>query len=182
MNRGKIIILSILTAAIGISGYGVWYRHQQMHRVLDALSPRVAQLIAYAAHVELLELSAAGDPVAEPDKTISVQSKKRSIAARKVVGESKGFSNLRADLVRDSSYDWNKPKAKPQDNDVATWQYVIVFNDGSDEARLAFDTEHCHVLLLESGPALSISPICEATTAFFLEQFPKDDDRNRKAE
>jgi hypothetical protein len=182
MNRGKIIILLILSAAVGISGYGVWYRHQQMHRVLEALSPRAAQLIAYAPHVELLELGAGENPAAEPDLVISIQNKNRSIAAKKVVGESKGFSNLRADLVRDSSYAWNKPEAKPGDNDVATWQYVIVFNDGSDEARLAFDTEHCHLLLLESGPALSISPICEAATAFFLEQFPKADRRNRKAE
>jgi hypothetical protein len=182
MNRGKIIILLVLSVAIGFSGYGVWYRHQQMHRVLDALSPRVAQLIAYAAHVELLELGAEDGPASEPEKTVSIQSKKRSIAARKVVGESKGFSNLRADLVRDSSYDWNKPEAKLHDNGVATWQYVIVFNDGLDEARLAFDTDHCRVLLLDSGPALSINPICEATGAFFLEQFPKADGRNRKTE
>ncbi len=180
MNRGKIIILAILTAAIAVSGYGIWYRHQQMHRVLDSLSPRVAQLIALAPHVELLELSTGGDRTAEEENAILIQKQSRSVTARKLVGESKGFSNLRTDLVRDSSYSWDKP-APSVDDKSANWKYIVIFRDGTDETRLAFDTDGCQLMLLSDGPILSIGPICEPTAAFFLEQFPPPKSAELKA-
>src|SRR3954471_12021936 len=98
MNRGKIIILLILTAAVAVSVYGIWYRHRQMQRVLNAFSAPVAQLIAFGPEAEVLELGPEAAPVVAETQTVTIDQKRRSVVANKSVGPSKGFSNLRADL------------------------------------------------------------------------------------
>src|SRR4051794_21556148 len=102
VNRGKVIILVVLTAALGVSAYGVWYRHHQMRRVLEALSPRVAQLIAYAPRAEVLQLGVpelSGSNRSGDEQTITLLGATYPIKERRNLAGSRGFSNLRADLV-----------------------------------------------------------------------------------
>ncbi len=180
MNRGKIIILLILTAAIAVSGYGVWYRHHQMRRVLAAFSAPSAQQIAYAPETEILRLAAQGEATTGADHNIEIGHQPHSVLNRKVIHDSKGFSNLRADLVRDSSYDWTATEPA-ETNDSANWQYILVFRDGADEVRLAVDIDHCQIMLLNAGPMLSIAPICKAVTDYFHDQFPDPESNPAKA-
>jgi hypothetical protein len=172
MNRGKIIILLILAVAVGVSFYGIWFRHRQMRRVLESFSAPVAQLIAYAPEAELLMLGSpnpgAIDPIAEYEET-RIGDRKYPVVNKKSVASIKGFGKLRADLVRDSSYNWNQ--ANNTSEAAANWQFVLVLADGKDRAQLALSPDSCQIMLLDAGPVLSIAPICEPMKELLAEQF-----------
>jgi hypothetical protein len=178
VNRGKIIILLILTVAVGISVYGVWFRHRQMRRVLESFSPPVAQMIGYAPDVELLLLgpagsSAAGEVKDSNGKRVKIGQDEYPITATRNVIAVKGFSKLRADLVRDSNYQWADPPDAVIVKVAPVWEYVLVLTDDQEQVRLAFSPNSCQMMLLDSGPILSIAPICEATKELLAEQFSK---------
>jgi hypothetical protein len=181
MNRGKIIILAIVTVAVAVSIYGVWYRHRQMQRVLSALGSPVAQLVAFAPEVEIIELgSPAEGQTTELEKTVTVDGTIRPVIAKKSPGASKGFANLRSDLVRDSSYDWQQSDQSADTAAGHNWRYALIFRDGHDEAQLAIDADTNWIMLLDRGPQLSIEPISQAMASYFADQFPATAKPGRK--
>ena len=120
-----------------------------------------------------MQLRAKDEAAASKTDAIGIGNREYSVVAKKIIGDSKGFANLRSDLVRDSSYAWEKADLAADAGHDSNWQYVLVFTDGQDHARLAFSPEQSRVMLLDDGPVLSIAPIGEATAAFFQEQFRK---------
>lgn len=59
--RGFILIFLMFGTAAGIAGFAVWFNQRQSYRVIEALSPRVTQLIAYAPQAEVMKLVPASD-------------------------------------------------------------------------------------------------------------------------
>jgi hypothetical protein len=173
-NRGPIVILLLFASAAGIAGFSIWYTHAQSYRVIQALSSPVTQLIAFAPQAEIMQLAAAHDEPAgdginaaasQPD-IIRIQNQAYKIVQKKNAIGLDRFAELRHWLLHNDNYDWN---AAPPAN--ATWQFLLVFTDGTTTAQLAFNFEQKCLVLAPDGAVLNIAPMQEGVQAFFTAQF-----------
>lgn len=172
MNRGKLLILLMIAAGVVAGGLKIWKQHHHMDKVLENLSPEVARLIAQAPRAELLQvrLIPKSDSPLEGDH-LPIEGNDFQIVARKDIASSKGFIDVRDRLVDDASYNAWKVKLDPSPK---FWQYVLVFTEGDQHARLAFefaDGGIALVKLLDDGPYFIANPIADGLKSFFEAQF-----------
>jgi hypothetical protein len=172
-NRGKILILLIIAAGVAAGTLKVWQQHRHMDQILAKLSPSVVRLIAEAPEVELLRLQL----VAEPENSaatanfLEIEGRTYEIVDRKSLIGAKGLADVRDRLVNDASYAWNTVF----ESGPGTWNYVLQFTDGSEQARLAFDIREktATIMLLPSGAPVSAHLIADGLATFFAAQFEK---------
>jgi hypothetical protein len=183
--RGPLLIFLMFAAAASIAGFSVWFNQKQSYRVIQALSPRVTQLIAYSPQAEIAQLvplqnSAAGDAAANdgakkdasqdasnPADSVTIAGHAYKMQSRKNALGIDHFADVRHWLLHNDNYDWNSPP----ENNAAGWEYVLILSDGSDQARLAFDLHRQCLMLLPDGVPLSVAPMHEGLQAFFESQF-----------
>lgn len=165
MHRGKLLTLLILLAAVAVAGFAVWFHHQQSSRVINAISPGVAALIAYAPQVELLRLAPEKDAAgAAPPEILRLQGHSFYVTERKDISNAKNFRTVRGWLVHNDNYDWSAPAA----DSTGPWQYALVFTqDPQQHAMLLFDHAHAQMLLPETGQVLSTAPMNAGLKEFF---------------
>ena len=168
MYRGKLLILLMVLAAVAVAGFAVWYHHQQSSRVLEAISPNVAALVAYAPSVELLQLVTENDVPAgaQPSEVIRLQGHSYFVTQRKDIAQAKNVRTVRGWLIHNDNYDWSATASAN-----GSWQYALVFTSGPDRAMLLFDHAHSQMLLPDSGHILSIAPMNAGLKEFFDAQF-----------
>jgi hypothetical protein len=169
MHRGKLLTLLILFAAVAVAGFAVWFHHRQSSRVLEALSPNTAALIAYAPQVELLRLASEKDaPDAAPLEILRLQGHSYYVTERKDITQAKSVRTVRGWLVHNDNYDWSAPAAESK----GPWQYALVFTQGpQQQAMLYFNHTHSQMLLPETGQVLSTAPMNAGLKEFFDAQF-----------
>ena len=88
MNRGKLLIFFMFASAAVVSGYAIWYRHQESRIVLQHMPPGVAAVIAYPMQAQLQRLIPAPSKEAaanlpSPDEIIRVGGKSYWVVEQK---------------------------------------------------------------------------------------------------
>jgi hypothetical protein len=167
MHRGKILILLIVFAAVAVAGFAVWFHHQQSSRVIEAISPNVAALIAYAPQVELLKLTPEKDAAgAAPLEVLRLQGHSYFVTQRKDITGAQNVRTVRGWLLHNDNYDWSASAADSN----GPWQYALVFTQGPHDATLFFDHTHAQMLLPDTGRVLSIAPMNAGLKDFFAAQ------------
>ena len=168
MHRGKLLTLLILLAAVAVAGFAVWFHHRQSSRVLEALSPNAAALIAYAPQVELLRIASEKDAGgAAPLEILRLQGHSYYVTERKDITQATNVRTVRGWLVHNDNYDWSAPAAESK----GPWQYALVFTQGPQHTTLLFDHTHAQMLLPETGQVLSTAPMNAGLKEFFDAQF-----------
>jgi hypothetical protein len=169
MHRGKLLSLLMIFAAVAVAGFAVWFHHQQSSRVLQALSPNTAALIAYAPQVELLRLTSEKDAGgAAPLEILRLQGRSYYVTERKGITEAQNIRTVRGWLVHNDNYDWSAPAAESK----GPWQYALVFTQGPQQhATLLFDHAHAQMLLPDTGQVLSTAPMNAGLKEFFDARF-----------
>lgn len=159
MNFGKALILFMVVLGLGAGALGVWYRHHHENRVIDALTPQGAELLAFAPEVELIRLdrvlSDAEDRPAVDDETFEIQGGAYRAVAKQSLTESPTFTKLRKALVQNIAYDWEQT----QPTGATDWPYLLRFRRKNEEALFAFDPAQCRIALPASQQVLSIRPV-----------------------
>ena len=171
MHRGKLLILLIVLAAVAVAGFAVWFHHQQSSRVIEAISPNVAALVAYAPQIELLRLTAEKDAAgATPLEVLRLQGHSYYVTQRKDISQAQNVRTFRGWLLHNDNYDWSAPAA----DSTGPWQYALVFTQRPHDATLFFDHTHAQMLLPDTGRILSIAPMNAGIKEFFDAQFPAE--------
>lgn len=172
MNRGKLLILVMIAAGVIAGGLKIWQQHRHMDLVLENLTPPVVRLIAEAPQVELLKVKLVRETDPPPNgETLKIEGNQYEIVDRHDVTTAKGLADVRDRLVDNASYNAWKVKLEPGPK---FWQYVLVFTEGQQHARLAFeitDNGVTLVKLLDDGPYFIANPISHGLQTFFAAQF-----------
>jgi hypothetical protein len=193
MNRGKLVIVTIVSVAVVAAVFSTWYHYRNQHRALDFWGTTTAVLIAEGPTVRVYQLgesapaaeeSVAGDeasPASEsaegnaPPSAVEFTGLEWKVVATKDAKAAKGINNVRRALVLDLTYDWQSPRpAEPQ------WQYALAVNDGRYWATLLFDFDTRQVAL--AGGKKTVLLDREANDdlhEFFKEQFVSDSPGNQ---
>jgi hypothetical protein len=193
MNRGKLVIIAIVTVALASAIFSTWYHYRGQHRALDFWGTRTALLIAEGPEVRVYQLgdsapaseeSAGNDnpppevadaapPEGAPEEDLPPKSVEFAGLEWKVAGsqdakKAKGISNVRRALVQDTTFDWKAPS----DQEEPIWEYALVVNDGRYWATLLFDFETRHVALAGGKKTALLDREANADLyEFFVEQF-----------
>lgn len=176
MNRGKLLILVMVAAGVAAGTLKIWKQNQHMDQVLENLSSNVVRLIAEAPQAELLRVRLLSESERRPtSEAIEDDGQAYEVLDRKVLIGVKGFADVRDRLVDDTSYNSWKVHLEPG---PSYWQYVLIFSDGKEQARLAFqisDRRRALVKLLDHGPYFAADPIADGLETFFTAQFAESD-------
>src|SRR6185436_17481722 len=101
MNRGKLVIVLIITVALAMSGYAWWYQLQASRRSAEFWGTDAAVLIRYAPQVEFLKLRPQGtsnDPAVE---SVAIRGVEFEAGAPVDITRSRGMVHARHALVDD---------------------------------------------------------------------------------
>ncbi len=165
MKRGTIIAVLLVTAGVAAGIWGVLSLHGQMRRVMEEFTPATVEMMAHAPQVELLHLIPDTTTASQHAELMGIGDVVYQVDGRKTLADS-DFSYLRFALLRDASYEWDKPVEGEQ----RRWEYILDFHDGSSHFLFAFDFSSPCMMKLEGGKTVSIAPIATGAKAFFDEQ------------
>lgn len=113
---GRWLVIGLVSLAVGLGVFAVWFQWGQTRRCLAFFGPRAARHIQSAARVELWTLASDGERV-------------RAVS-RQDVSAAPGIVHLRRGLIEDVNYRWDltSPGASRGDRlPAAAWDQAIVF-------------------------------------------------------
>ena len=189
MNRGKLVIIAIVSVALASAIFSTWYHYRGQHQALDFWGTRTALLIAEGPEVRVYQLGDSA-PAAEestgndnpppegegaapaeeeaPPKSVEFAGFEWKVAGAQDAKMAKGISNVRRALVQDTTFDWKTPR----DQEEPIWEYALAVNDGRYWATLLFDFETRHVALAGGKKTALLDREANADLhEFFVEQF-----------
>ncbi len=201
MNRGKLVIMAIVSVALASAIFSTWYHYRGQHQALDFWGSRTALLIAEGPEVRVYQLGESapaaeestgndnpppgGDSAAPAEGTPEEEAPPKSVEFAgfewKVVGaqdakQAKGISNVRRALVQDTTFDWKAPR----DQEEPIWEYALAVNDGRYWATLLFAFETRHVALAGGKKTTLLDREANADLhEFFVEQFGSEPADNK---
>ncbi len=174
-NRGKLVIVGILTVALAASLFSVYYHYRAQHHALDLWGNTSAQLIAESPEVEVVLLGDETDPEAasaddsETRRAIESGDRAWKIASSKDARQARGMNNVRRALVTDTTFDWDE---KPAADGDPHWTHALVFNDGRNWATVLFDFDSHQIALTGSRKTGRLNAMAsDDLKQFFQEQF-----------
>jgi hypothetical protein len=158
---GKLVIVAILTVALGAAGASWWFRYAATHRAAEFWGPEVVRLIRDAPKVELLRL---GSP-----NTIGLHSSAVTDYVETTdyldVSKGRGLVHLRNALLEDRSYDWPaQPKKKR-----SFWSWALRFGDDArgESVTISIGSDCDYVSNLTGEQMLSSRPILDGLHKMF---------------
>lgn len=174
-NRGKLVIVAILTLALAAASFSLWYHYQGGHRSSDFFGTPTAELFVAAPEAVALRLEAA--PQVEPEfegmepeppegPAIEFNNQFWKVTGEADVIKAKGMLNIRQALVQDACYEWRAEKPKQP----ANWQYALEFNDGKLWATVLFDFDLRQVALAGGKRTATLDPAISANWKQFFEE------------
>jgi len=159
MISGKVVIITIVTVALAMSGFAWWNSYRVGSRTRELWGVENARLIRYAPEATLTKFDDAGGPAA----TVSA--------------DGAGWIHARDALIRDTAYDWTGGEAKGSDD----WGYKIVFEEKTESFTLLVNIETGLIEDIASKRQGTLTPETrEAIAKFFMKQFSKDSGENDK--
>ncbi|HEY2760529.1 MAG TPA: hypothetical protein VGI75_07290 [Pirellulales bacterium] len=178
MNRGKLLIFFMFASAAAVSGYAIWYRHQESRIVLQHMPPGVAAVIAYPMQAQLQRLiPAPGKEAAanlpSPAEIIRVGGKTYWVVEQKDAMNLVDFATVRGWFLHNDNFDWTEASDPTTNN----WQYGITFSNQAGQTQLLFDLNHCEILIRNDGSLMNPRPMLKGLKSFFAEQFPEQESK-----
>ncbi len=158
---GKIVIVLILTVALGMAGFSVWHRRAGTRRAMEFWGPQRAMLLQRANSITLSRLAPAppGEPSVAQER-LKLDSHDFWVGPSVPILTYPGVLHLQTYLIEDRSYDWGAD-AKPRDD----WRFLLTFSDGQDELQLAVTGDALQIQRLDSGARAATTPLAP----FFLD-------------
>jgi len=171
MQRGRLVILLMLTIGILAGAVSVWVHYQAGRRALKYWGPVGALLLRDADRVRLTRLQPATDAADVKFKGIA----NRDWEAQQTVDVSHraGVLHIREALLHDSTFDWKAGPGNCQPESL----FLFVFQSGEDELEVILDTE-CGWLRSKKGsssPEISIAPSAAFFDRWVKQQLPATD-------
>ncbi|MCP4194514.1 MAG: hypothetical protein GY768_28235 [Planctomycetaceae bacterium] len=162
MNRGKLLILIMLTAGLTAGIVAWWYQYQQGVRVLELWDAEMAFQIRMAPECQLLQLN---QPGIESDEQIIIAGVPWGVGDRIEIGQARGIIHARQALISDASYNWNSdPPAHP------VWTEAIAFGSGPLQQTFALDLKQGVIRNLNQGNQGNLAPHVAAGLRKFLDE------------
>ncbi len=115
-GRGKLVVVGVVTLAIGLGAFAVWFQWEQTRRCLGFFGSDVAGVIQSAPAVELWDLGS--------DGTRTWRTNTRDVT------QAPGLVHLRRGLIEDVNYEWTleDPEAvAPRSLPADAWDVAIAF-------------------------------------------------------
>jgi hypothetical protein len=100
-SRGTPLVVALVTLAIGLALFAIWFQWRQTRRCLEFYGTETARLIQRATRVEVWERSSAGGATAGPGPH-------EPVIDRYDVSTARGLVHLRRGLVEDANLDWSR--------------------------------------------------------------------------
>ena len=164
-QRGKLIIIGMLSLALIAATSAWWYQYRQGRRILEFWGAADALRIRLAPDCQLLWLKRPADT---GDSLLEIQGEVWAIHSDCAIDDRRGFVHARQALIQDASFLWEEA-LRP----TGPWQCALRFTDDRGETLLAFDLDHGVVVHVHAeGRHANIRPITAGLRRFFHEQCP----------
>jgi len=164
MNRGKLVIVVMVTVGLVLASFAWWNRWSRSQRVITHWGPQAATVIRKGEIVELLWL---GDiDSADTHNLVALTGKPRKIVQHMNITKAAGLIHARHQLLQDGAFNWEQPRpagCKPQ------WNMAIRFVRGQEVATVVLDFHCQRALLLERNEEVGMQPIAEAMEKFLYD-------------
>ena len=153
LDRSRLLILTILIAALLAAGFAVWFRYQASRRTLSLWGSDAARLIRNASVVEAWRVAPTDDPnAAEQQKAPTGEAV--VITARRELQTVPDLAHIRRALLTDVHFLWDESAA----DCTPHWTHALRFQEGSEHATLWID-DGCNVVWLEeTGAQAKMNP------------------------
>lgn len=160
MNRGKLVIVLMLSLAVGLTGYAWWFHYRQSHRVVEQWGSPAARLIRRGEQVWLLRLAPERSGAAT--EVLDISATRFAVTERKDISRAAGLIHIRHFLAEDAYYEWDAPA----DNCQPRWSYAIRFARGEEQLTLVFDRRCQQVMLLPGETTLRLGAVIQRLEEF----------------
>jgi hypothetical protein len=117
-GRGTRVVVGILTLAIGLGLFALWFQWRQTRRCLDFYGTETARLIQRATRVEVWE-RAAGTAATVGPGTASPSFERYDVST------ARGLVHLRRGLVEDANLDWSR--LDEREVSAPAWDLALAF-------------------------------------------------------
>ena len=171
MNRGKIVIITMMVVAIGLAIFAWWNRYSQSQKVLEVWGADVVLAIRTGDRAHLLQLqSLANRAAAENEDRIDVlkNGEKTTLVVvnQQEITDVPGLIHARHHLVHRMGFDWDAPRSATCE---PTWPLALRFHEpGTATMLLDFDCKR--VYLLERDVEVAMRPIIADALFEFIEE------------
>jgi hypothetical protein len=164
-DRGKLVVGSILTVALLLALFAVYWHWKHRHRAAEFWGAETSQLIGGARRAELLVLRSPADgPLSETSDqppgtqessdSLLINGQSYAIASTLNVSDAPGLIHARHSLTEDASFRWDTSESDCQ----SQWRRAIRFTEDDRSTTLAFDFACGRVHSLESGKTVAVLP------------------------
>ncbi len=131
MNRGKLIVVLMLSVALVAAGLAIAHQYRSTRRPLEFWGAENARLIDTASTVELGRLNYQADTAAERIHLSGMQD----------VTNERGLIHFRRSLLEDSSFLWNESSAEIGEGDIY-WHYAVRFTQDDQQVIVLLDSNN----------------------------------------
>lgn len=170
MNKGKTVIVAMVTIASAMAIYAWWARYQASQRVLERFGADVAVAVRRGDKVELLRLSSIPptNPSALETETFSSPNDAGAtlyVTSADDITKAPGLIHARHHLLHDKGFRWNEPR---KENCVPEWKVALRFTHPKSDATWLLDFPCERVFIVQRNEEVGIEPIvATALTEFF---------------
>lgn len=148
-GAGKLTVVAIVSAAVVVGGWTVWFQHQRSRAVLAFWGPNAARLISAA-----------------PDVEIIAQDSKGSLSAAKDIRQARGIQNIRHALIQNETFLWDTLS----DRGLTDGNYQLRFREGSRVAIVIFLATSDEVALEGKNERVRLHPAAAKEIKLFCEE------------
>lgn len=163
MNRGKLVIVTILVVGISLAGFAWWNRWSRSQQVIAHWGPTAPTTIRVGKTAELL-LLAAEPPTADTGLgVVKIHDHTYHITQIMDISQAKGLIHARHQLVQNEAFDWDTPRDA---NCRPRWSQAIRFRLEQDVTTIAFDFPCQRAMMLEQDKDVGMQPIATGMQSF----------------
>ena len=164
MNRGKLVILGILGAAIFAAGIAWWFQFHQGHQALAFWGGETARTIRLAKPVWAQRIVRLGD-VWATGPLLTVDGESYQIQSSREITKARGLVHARQALIQNLSFDWSD-SGTTNDTD---WTFAIRFGE-TDQETLLLDLTNRRIRHKQRPQWVGLK-IADGLEVFLSEQF-----------
>ena len=169
MQRGQILILTIVGIAVGMASYTCWHHYRKGYHALRMWGPESATLIRHAQQVRLLKL-APGSGLKEENQPkqekIRIGEEDFTVVETLDISTIRGLVHARHTLIVDRSFDWDRNVASVPGN----WDFALEFSDQGQQVTLVFALQERLVHNLNTGKEQAMNETLERIVEFLKPQ------------
>ena len=169
MQRGQILILTIVGIAVGMASYTCWHHYRKGYHALRMWGPESATLIRHAQQVRLLKLAAGSgsreENQSKPGK-LRIGEEDFTVVETLDISTIRGLVHARHTLIVDRSFDWDRNVASVPGN----WDFALEFSEQDQQVTLVFALQERLLHNLNTGKQQAMNETLERIAEFLEPQ------------